>query len=122
MPANIVEPLIALSIAYIGLENIFSHKLNARRLIVVFIFGLLHGLGFASMLADFGMPDYAFTTALIGFNLGVEIGQLVIITLAFILVGYWFKHKEWYRTYIINLGSLFIAVTGLYWTYDRIVF
>lgn len=121
LPSNIVEPLIALSIAYIGFENIFSHKLNVHRLFVVFIFGLLHGLGFASMLADFGMPDYAFATALISFNIGVEIGQILIILIAFLMVGYWFRKKEWYATYIMVPGSLMIAITGLYWTYDRII-
>jgi len=121
LPANIVEPLIALSIAYIGFENIFSHKLNTHRLFVVFTFGLLHGMGFASMLADFGMPDYAFATALISFNVGVELGQILIITLAFISVGLWFRKKSWYNRYVVMPGSLVIALTGLYWTYDRIV-
>jgi hydrogenase/urease accessory protein HupE len=122
LPSNIVEPLIALSIAYIGFENIFSHKLNTHRMFVVFTFGLLHGMGFASMLADFGMPDYAFATALISFNIGVELGQILIIILAFIFVGVWFRKKEWYRNYIITPGSFMIAITGLYWTYDRIAF
>ena len=119
---SIVEPLIALSIAYIGFENVFSHKLNTHRLLVVFIFGLLHGMGFASMLAEFGMPDDAFAAALISFNVGVELGQVFIIGLAFITVGAWFRNKPWYNAYIIIPGSLMIAFTGLYWTYDRIVF
>ena len=121
LPANIVEPLIALSIAYIGFENIFSHKLNVHRLLVVFVFGLLHGMGFASMLSDFGMPEYAFATALISFNVGVELGQILIISLAFIFIGFWFRNKAWYHSYIIIPLSLLIAVTGLYWTYERIV-
>jgi hydrogenase/urease accessory protein HupE len=122
LPANIVEPLIALSIAYIGFENIYHQHLHKGRLVIVFIFGLLHGLGFASVLAEFGMPKDDFLTALISFNVGVELGQLTIITLAYVLVAHWFKNKDWYRARVIIPASLLIAVTGLYWTYDRIVF
>ncbi len=121
LPANIVEPLIALSIAYIGVENIITPALHRSRLVIVFLFGLLHGMGFASVLADFGMPENAFVTALISFNVGVELGQLSIILLAFATVGFWFRNKPWYRKYIVIPGSLIIAVIGLYWTYDRIV-
>lgn len=121
LPSNIVEPLIALSIAYIGFENVFAHKINVHRLSIVFVFGLLHGMGFASMLAEFGMPDYAFATALISFNVGVELGQILIIGLAFFTVGIWFGKKSWYGAYITTPGSIMIALTGLYWTYDRIV-
>jgi len=126
MPANIVEPLIALSIAYIAIENIFAkdHNEKARnsRLAIVFGFGLLHGMGFASMLADFGMPEDAFAAALISFNVGVELGQLFVIAVAFLAVGLWFGKKSWYRQAIIVPCSVMIAMTGLYWTYDRIVF
>ena len=121
LPANIVEPLIALSIAYIGIENILTKTIKTSRLILVFIFGLLHGMGFASMLADFGMPKDAFTTALISFNIGVELGQLSIIVLAFVSIGYWFNRKPWYRQVIIIPLSLLISLIGLYWTYDRVI-
>ncbi len=121
LPANIVEPLIALSIAWIGIENIFARSLHNSRLLLVFCFGLLHGLGFASVLQDFGMPDDAFLTALLSFNVGVELGQLAIITLAFLSVGLWFGNRSWYRHVIVVTGSATIAVIGLYWTYDRIV-
>jgi len=120
LPANIVEPLIALSIAYVGIENVFSKKLRKSRLALVFGFGLLHGLGFASVLADFGMPDYAFFTALISFNIGVELGQLTIILGAFILVGYWFGKKDWYKQRITNPASIMIAVVALYWFFERL--
>jgi len=121
LPANIVEPLIALSIAYIGIENMFAQSLHKSRLVIVFLFGLLHGMGFASILADFGMPANAFMTALISFNVGVEFGQLAVIVLAFLAVGIWFGNKPWYRSAIVFPCSLAIAVTGLYWTWDRIV-
>lgn len=120
LPASVVEPLIALSIAYVGIENVFAHSLHRSRLFLVFGFGLLHGLGFASVLSDFGMPENAFVTALISFNVGVEFGQLAVISLAFITVGVWFRNKPWYRQRIIVPGSILIAITGLYWTLDRL--
>jgi len=120
LPANIVEPLIALSIAYVGVENVFSKKLHNSRLLLVFAFGLLHGLGFASVLADFGMPDDAFATALISFNIGVELGQLTIIVSAFLLVGYWFSKKSWYKQRITNPASIIIAAVALYWFIERL--
>ncbi|MGD2161318.1 MAG: HupE/UreJ family protein, partial [Gammaproteobacteria bacterium] len=91
LPANIVEPLIALSIAYVGIENIFAHSLHKSRLVLVFLFGLLHGMGFAGVLAEFGMPPNAFATALISFNVGVELGQIAVIILMYLLVGLWFR-------------------------------
>lgn len=120
LPANIVEPLIALSIAYIGIENVLHRTLHKSRLVLVFAFGLLHGLGFAGVLADFGMPEDDFATALISFNVGVELAQLTVIALAFALVGFWFREKSWYRKVIIIPGSVLISVTGLLWTIQRI--
>jgi len=119
LPASIVEPLIALSIAYLGIENIFAHKLKTSRLALVFGFGLLHGMGFASVLAEFGMPESAYATALISFNIGVEIGQLIILTTAFFGITYWFKNKQHFHNYITVPGSVIIGVTGLYWTWER---
>ena len=78
-------------------------------------------MGFASVLSDFGMPENAFMTALISFNVGVELGQIAVISLAFLGVGIWFRNKPWYRQAIVIPGSLAIAITGLYWTWDRIV-
>ncbi len=85
---SIVEPLIALSIVYVAVENIVSDKLHRWRPVIIFGFGLLHGLGFASVLGEFGLPDGQVIPALIGFNIGVELGQLTVIALAFILVWY----------------------------------
>ena len=118
--ANIVEPLIALSIAYIAIENIFSKNLNKSRLLLIFLFGLLHGLGFAGVLTEFGLPQDDFMTALISFNLGVEIGQIAIIIAAFLLVGLWFKNKTWYRASITTPASLLIAVIAIYWFIQRL--
>lgn len=128
LPPNIVEPLIALSIAYAGIENIFAKNLSGAlvrwqviwRLALVFFFGLLHGMGFAGVLSDFGLPDDAFVTALISFNVGVELGQLVVVVAAFLVVSLWFRHKPWYRKFIVIPISLLIAVTGVVWAVERL--
>jgi hydrogenase/urease accessory protein HupE len=120
LPANVVEPLIALSIAYVGLENIFAKELHKSRLLLVFLFGLLHGLGFASVLTDFGMPKNDFATALISFNVGVELGQITVISIAFITLNFWFKNKDNYRRFILTPGSLFISIIGVYWFLERL--
>lgn len=86
LPGSIVEPLIAASIAYVAIENIFMQRLSPWRPIVIFGFGLLHGLGFASVLAEFGLPQASFVPALIGFNVGVEVGQLAVIAVMFLAV------------------------------------
>jgi type IV secretory pathway VirB2 component (pilin) len=122
LPARIVEPLIALSIAYVGIENLLRQRLHKGRLLLVFAFGLLHGLGFASMLADFGMPDDAFLTALISFNIGVELGQLAVLAVAYLAIGLWFGNSPNYRRLIVMPTSLLIALVGLYWTWDRLEF
>ena len=122
LPSSVVEPLIALSIAYVGIENIFATSLHKSRLLLVFLFGLLHGMGFADVLAEFGMPPNAFATALISFNIGVELGQIAVLIVAYLAVGIWFRHKPWYHQRITIPGSAIISIIGLYWTYDRIVF
>ena len=120
LPANVVEPLIALSIAYVGIENIVARKLHKSRLLLVFIFGLLHGLGFASVLTDFGMPDDDFIVALISFNVGVELGQIAVISMAFLLLGLWFKEKKTYRKVVVIPASAFISIIGAYWFVERL--
>jgi hydrogenase/urease accessory protein HupE len=121
LPATLVEPLIALSIAYIGIENLFVKKIKVSRLIIVFAFGLLHGMGFASMLADFGVPNYGFFTALMSFNFGVEIGQLFIIAITYALIVHWCKNRAWYRSRIVLPSSFVIGLIGIFWCYDRLL-
>ena len=120
LPANVVEPLIALSIAYVGVENILSRQLHTSRLVLVFLFGLLHGLGFAGVLSDFGMPQDDFTTALISFNVGVEFGQIAVILVAFVLLSIWFKDRQQYRRFIVVPGSAMISIIGFYWFIERL--
>ena len=120
VPSAVVQPLIALSIAYVGIENIWHRKLEKSRLALVFGFGLLHGIGFASMLSDFGMPKNAFATALVSFNVGVELGQVSIIFGAWVLTGLWFGRRDWYRPLLAIPASLMISVVALIWFWDRL--
>ena len=120
IPGSIVEPLIAASIVYVAVENLFAKGLNPWRPVVIFGFGLLHGLGFASVLGEFGLPAGQFVPALIGFNIGVELGQLTVIALAFLAVGLWFGQKDWYRRAIAMPASLVIAAVGAYWFVERV--
>ena len=119
--ASIVEPLIAASIVYLAIENFYSNALTIRRSIVILCFGLLHGLGFASVLADFGLPIHHFIPALIGFNVGVELGQILIILILFSTISYWFKNKNWYRKLIALPFSFVIGLVGLFWFFERII-
>lgn len=120
VPAAIVEPLIAATIVFVAVENLFGGRLNPWRPIVVFCFGLLHGLGFASVLGEFGLPQGQFLPALIGFNIGVELGQLTVIAGAFLTVGYWFGDKPWYRARIAIPASVVIAAIGAFWFVQRV--
>jgi len=119
LSSRIVEPLIALSIAYVGVENIFSTELHRHRLVLVFCFGLLHGLGFASVLSEFKLPEDAFFTSLLSFNVGVELGQLSVIAMAMLLVGWAMKSPN-YRRFVIIPGSAIIGLVGAFWTLERL--
>ena len=115
----IIEPLIAASIIYVAIENFFNSSLTKYRSIIIFFFGLLHGLGFASVLSSFGLPGTNFIWALVGFNLGVEIGQISIILAFYAIFIYWIKTKNYYRKYISIPGSLIIALFGTFWLLER---
>jgi len=117
---QIVEPLIAISIAFVAIENIFLNSLNKNRLLIIFAFGLLHGLGFASVLSDFGMPDDDFIKALVSFNVGVELGQLSIVLMMTFFISYWIKNDKIYRQFIVIPASSLIALVAIYWTWERI--
>ena len=119
LPSSITEPLIAASIVFVAVENIFTKEIKPWRYAVVFCFGLVHGLGFASAFADVGLPRENFLIGLVGFNLGVECGQLAVIAGAFLAVG-WFRHKPWYRRVIVIPASSVIALIALFWTVERI--
>lgn len=120
--AEIVEPLIAVSILLLALENVISDKVKPWRMLMVFLFGLVHGMGFAGALAELGMPRNAFATALVAFNIGVELGQLSIILTMYFLVARTMSRKPWYRRRIVIPASLAIALVAAYWTVERIFF
>ncbi|MGV6801882.1 MAG: HupE/UreJ family protein [bacterium] len=130
VPGNIIEPLIALSIAIVAIENIFFRHLTRWRPIVVFGFGLFHGLGFAGVLRELGLVQQQFLTSLFSFNIGVELGQLVIISMAalFTLLIKQMAQRRlgqdnvatFYYRWIVRPGSLIIAILGLVWFVRRI--
>ncbi len=119
IPPAIVEPLIAASIIYVAIENIYADKLSRWRPLIIFLFGLLHGLGFASVLKEIGLESANFATGLIAFNIGVELGQLTVIAACFLLVGFWFRKKSWYRRVITIPASVIIAIIASYWLVER---
>jgi hypothetical protein len=116
---RVVEPLIALSIVYVAVENVVSPKLRASRIVLVFAFGLLHGLGFAGVLGEIGLPEGQRLTALLAFNVGVEIGQLAVIALAAVLLGVWVRLGGNRKT-LVRPASLVIAGVGLFWFVQRL--
>lgn len=116
---DIVEPLIAASIVYVGIENVFARRLVPWRPVIVFCFGLLHGLGFASVLQDFGLGADNFVAKLIGFNVGVEVGQLAVIAAAFVPFGLLFGKASWYHHRIAVPVSLGISLIAFFWVLER---
>ena len=120
VPGSIVEPLIAFSIAWVAIENLFHDRLNFVRLLVVFAFGLLHGLGFAAVFGELDLPTGQFFLTLVSFNVGVEVGQLGVIAAAFALV-FWARNKPFYRPWIVRPASIGIAIVGIYWGVERLI-
>lgn len=120
VPSVWVEHLIALSIAWIGIENLISGKLGKQRLFFVFGFGLLHGLGFASVLSAKleGVPRDELLMPLLGFNLGVEFAQVSVLGIALVLL----LPLRKYTREVQKNGSAFIAIAGLAWLVQRLFF
>ena len=122
-PGSIVEPLIALSIAIVAIEALFKVDWPRWRLLVIFGFGLFHGMGFAGFIREIGLPTEQFWPSLIGFNIGVEIGQISVVLLAALLC--WPLQKklagrgEAYQSFIVKPAALIIAAIGLWWFLQR---
>lgn len=121
-PPAIVEPIIALSIMYVALENIFSPTLKKSRIGIVFLFGLVHGMGFANALGSVGLPQNAYLSSLVMFNVGVELGQIAVILSAYFLFGKWFGNKAYYRKNMVIPLSVLITIMAGYWTVERLFF
>ena len=120
-PSNVVEPIIAASIAVVAIENIFFPGYRHVRLLVVFFFGLIHGLGFAGALSAFDLDPTSLVIGLLGFNVGVEFGQLAVIALVF-GATFWLTEEKAYRKWVVVPGSALIALMGIYWTIERVFF
>lgn len=119
LPASIVEPLIALSIVFVAVENLFTDRMSRHRAVIFFGFGLLHGLGFAGVLNEIGLSPAHFISGLIAFNVGVEAGQLAVVAACFLGFGLWFSREPWYRARIVQPLSIAIALVALYWVFER---
>lgn len=120
VPGRFVEAAIALSIAYVGLENLWVKELKPRRVVFVFALGLLHGMGFASVMQELELPTGSLLKPLIGFNVGVELGQVAILGGAFLLT-FWPVKKAGFEVFR-KFASLGIAGVGIWWTVERVWF
>jgi hydrogenase/urease accessory protein HupE len=118
-PSRVVEPLIALSIAYVGIENFFV-KSAENRWRITFPFGLVHGFGFAGALREIALPRADVPSALVCFNVGVEAGQLAVLAVALPLVFY-LRTRSWFSMRGIGALSGAVALAGVFWFVERVV-
>ncbi len=121
-PPAIVEPIIALSILFVAVENLILKELKPWRIAIVFLFGLIHGLGFASSLNEIGLPPDKFYTSILSFNVGVELGQIAVIAAMFLLIIIPFRKKINYRKMVVYPLSVLIGIMAAYWTVERMFF
>jgi len=121
-PPAIVEPIIALSIMFVAVENILLKELKPWRIAIVFLFGLIHGMGFASSLNEIGLPPGKFYTSILSFNIGVELGQIAVIAAIFSLIIIPLRKKISYRKLIVYPLSSIIAIVAFYWTIERVFY
>ncbi|HMA09487.1 MAG TPA: HupE/UreJ family protein, partial [Ramlibacter sp.] len=117
LPSRLVESTIALSVVVAALNNLRG-TIERKRWVMAFIFGLIHGFGFASALADLGLPQGALVLALVGFNLGVELGQMAIVV-AFVPLAFWLRTTQFYRRGVITVGSILVAIVAGWWFVQR---
>lgn len=120
LPATLVESCIALSIVYIGFDNLRPQAIGILRKVFVFGFGLLHGLGFANVLSELNTNNSHPLVSLAGFNVGVELGQLLVVVLFFLVIGLWTRNRPWYGKIVRIPLSLALSVVGLWWFFERI--
>ncbi len=118
---RIIEPLIAFSIAFVAFENLLPNQSIKRKSIIVFLFGLVHGLGFANMLKSFEMTDNNFVTTLISFNIGVELAQVIIVLSVVAILLLLKTAKLNYQQLAVIPTSFIIAFIGIYWGIERLI-
>jgi hypothetical protein len=118
LPSRFVESAIAISVVLAALNNLYP-LVQGRRWLIAFCFGLIHGFGFASVLADLGLPQGTLLLALVGFNLGVEIGQIAIVA-AFLPIAFVLRRSWFYRRITLMAGSSAIAAVACVWLLERV--
>ena len=118
LPSRLVESVIAASVIFAALNNLRG-TIDQRRWVMAFVFGLIHGFGFASVLADLGLPQQALVLALIGFNGGVEVGQLAIVAV-FLPLAYSIRATQFYRVGVLKGGSVIVALLASWWLAERL--
>jgi HupE / UreJ protein len=121
-PSAVVEPIISLSILFVAVENILLTRLKPWRVLIVFMFGLIHGMGFASSLNEIGLPRNQFYTSILSFNAGVEIGQMAVITATFLLLVIPMGREPWYKRRAVYPLSALIGCIAAFWTIQRVFF
>lgn len=121
-PSAVVEPIIALSILFVAVENLLLTELKPWRIMLVFMFGLIHGMGFASSLNEIGLPRNKFLVSILSFNVGVELGQITVILAVFLLVIIPLGKISDYRKKVVFPLSIIIGLIALYWTVQRVFF
>jgi hypothetical protein len=117
LPSRLVESTIAASVVFAALNNL-KGTIEKRRWLMAFVFGLVHGFGFASVLVDLGLPKDALVLALVGFNSGVEVGQMAIVV-AFVPIAFWLRTTRFYRKGVLTVGSIAVALIASWWFIQR---
>ncbi|HWI77863.1 MAG TPA: HupE/UreJ family protein [Ramlibacter sp.] len=117
LPSRLVESTIAASVVFAALNNL-KGTIEKRRWVMAFVFGLVHGFGFASVLVDLGLPKDALVLALVGFNSGVEVGQMAIVV-AFVPIAFWLRTTRFYRKGVLTAGSVLVALVASWWFIQR---
>lgn len=118
LPSRLVESAIAASVVFAALNNLRG-TIESKRWVMAFAFGLIHGFGFASVLADLGLPQDALVLALVGFNAGVELGQLAIVAV-FLPVAFALRGTPFYRVGVLKAGSVLVAMLAAWWLVQRL--
>jgi len=121
-PARLIEPAIALSIVYVGADNILAKGGRDVRVWIAFTFGFIHGFGFANVLREMELPARALGWSLFSFNFGVEIGQLLVVVLVASALAVLRQRSEWAGRHLAMAGSVVVILAGAFWFVQRVFF